>query len=65
MIGDWFRDARGDDDSVSDDDPSKGLRVALFDRRRTDRASVNGKVRYVFLGAMGVIGTAIVANVVF
>lgn len=65
MIGGCFRDARGDDGSVPDDDPPNGRRVALFDRCRTDRASVNGKVRYVLLGAMGVIGTAIVANVMF
>ena len=64
-MGPIFRLRGGDDGSDSDADRPNRRRTALFDRLRTDRASVNGNVRYVFLGAMSVIGTAIVVNVLF
>ena len=55
----------GDDESEPDEGPSDVQKGALFDRHRTDRASVSVKVWYVFLGAITVIGTAVVASVVF
>jgi len=64
MNGGLFQYLGGNDDSTSGDDPPNGRRTSLFDRHRTDRASVNGKVRYVLLGMMSVIGTSIVATVV-
>ncbi|TKX68972.1 hypothetical protein [Halorubrum sp. SP9] len=55
----------GGDDSASEGTPSVDRRAALFDRHRTDRASVNVKIQYVLLGILIVIATSIVATVVF
>lgn len=54
-----------DDASAPDEGPPAGRTRALFDRRRRDRAGVNGVVRYVLFGAITAISTAIVANVAF
>lgn len=46
-------------------DPPNRRAATLVDRSRSERASVNGNVRYVLLGAMSLIGTAILANLIF
>ena len=65
MIENCFQYSGGDDDSASDGGVSVERQVALFGRRRSDRASVNGTVRYVLLGLLSLIGTSILATVVF
>ena len=54
-----------DGDPEPDEGPVDGRRETLFFFLRTDRAGVHRIVRYLFLGAMSVIGTALLANVMF
>jgi hypothetical protein len=64
-MGQGFESTETDGDPGPDDGPMDGRREALFSRHRTDRAGVHGIVRYVFLGVMSVIGTTLLANVIF
>ena len=53
------------DDSASDRRLPMGRRQSLFDGHRTDRAGVNGHIRYVFLALVTIIGTLVVVTAVF
>lgn len=65
MRGMFSQDEAAADESAPDPRLPMGGRRSLFDGRRTDRAGVNGHVRYVFLALVTVIGTSVVATVVF